>query len=99
MKRYVFTTIIAFLQAITASAQVRVTGRVIDLQNRQSSESHTSLLVYGRVVTEEGKANKPVSDVIVKLVKGYGRRAKHGNAAARRWRSPAATRRASIVWN
>jgi hypothetical protein len=52
------------------SGMVKVTGRVIDLQNRQSSESHTSLLVYGRVVTEEGKANKPVSDVIVKLVSG-----------------------------
>ena len=34
--------------AVHVSAQVRVTGRVIDLQN------------------------KPVSDVIVKLVKGYG---------------------------
>ena len=34
--------------AASASAQVKVTGRVIDLQN------------------------KPVSDVIVKLVKGYG---------------------------
>jgi hypothetical protein len=56
--------------AATASAQVKVTGRVIDLQNRQSSENHTSLLVYGRVVTEEGKANKPVSDVIVKVVSG-----------------------------
>ena len=53
-----------------SSGMVKVTGRVIDLQNRQSSESHTSLLVYGRVVTEEGKANKPVSDVIVKLVSG-----------------------------
>ena len=53
-----------------ARTEFKVTGRVIDLQNRQSSESHTSLLVYGRVVTEEGKANKPVSDVIVKMVSG-----------------------------
>ena len=46
MKRYVLTAIFAFSLAIIASAQVKVTGRVIDLQN------------------------KPVSDVIVKLVSG-----------------------------
>ncbi|MBR2233525.1 MAG: hypothetical protein IJ892_00470, partial [Prevotella sp.] len=69
MKRLLYI-IIYMVLAATASAQVKVTGRVIDLQNRQSSENHTSLLVYGRVVTEEGKANKPVSDVIVKVVSG-----------------------------
>ena len=70
MKRILLSLIVFVVLAASASAQVKVTGRVIDLQNRQSSESHTSLLVYGRVVTEEGKASKPVSDVIVKLVSG-----------------------------
>ncbi len=69
MKRLLYI-ILYMVLAATASAQVKETGRVIDLQNRQSSENHTSLLVYGRVVTEEGKANKPVSDVIVKVVSG-----------------------------
>ena len=46
MKRILLVMMAFIVLAVSASAQVRVTGRVIDLQN------------------------KPVSDVIVKLVSG-----------------------------
>ena len=55
MKRYVLTAIFAFSLAIIASAQVRVTGRVMALSPSSGGA---------------GEGLKPVSDVIVKLVSG-----------------------------
>ena len=55
MKRYVLTAIFAFSLAIIASAQVRVTGRVMALSPSSGGA---------------GGGPKPVSDVIVKLVSG-----------------------------
>ena len=55
MKRYVLTAIFAFSLAIIASAQVRVTGRVMALFPSSGGA---------------GGGPKPVSDVIVKLVSG-----------------------------
>jgi len=55
MKRYVLTAIFAFSLSIIASAQVRVTGRVMALSPSSGGA---------------GGGLKPVSDVIVKLVSG-----------------------------